>query len=392
MNILGTMPLILFLLFFQAGHIFAASQTNSSPVLKGGNTKWRIGFYQGGDFNDYHPVTKATVKRLAELGWVKPEVMQCLSPAADSAAVWACLSRAQSDYLEFVPDAFWSAEWNDDRRQANRADFLNRARTRRDLDLVLALGTWAGQDLANNEHDIPVLVCSTSNAVASGIIKSAEDSGFDHVHAKVDPTRYARQVRLFHQTVGFKKLGLVYENSLDGRSYAGMSQIEPLAGELGFELVACDAPNSGLSQQETEQAVLACHKKLAPVVDAFYLTIHRGVHLKSIAALLEPFFEHNVPTFAMGTLFEVNAGAMMSMAQPDFKHVGDFYAETMARILNGERPRDIGQILPDPHEVRINIETARRIGFHFPIDIISDAQETIQTIENLQGDTPSSGK
>ncbi|NDY55477.1 hypothetical protein G3N56_01795 [Desulfovibrio sulfodismutans] len=371
---------------------FAFAQQNYQPVHKNGEGKWRIGFYQGGEYNDYAPVTKALVGRLAELGWIKPSIGECLATARDSESVWTCLTRADSDYLEFVADAFWTAQWKDDLRQARRADFMNRATTRRDLDLVLALGTWAGQDLATDEHDIPVLVCSTSNALFSGIVQSAEDSGHDHVHARVDPTRYARQVRLFHRIVGFKRLGVVYENSREGISYAGMDQIGPVARELGFELVTCEAPFSGVTQAEAEGAVLACHEELAAKVDAVYLTIHRGLNMKSIGRLLEPLFARNIPTFAMGTLYEVNAGAMMSMAQPDFRYAGDFYAETMARILRGERPRDISQILLDPQDVRVNIAVAKRIGFHLPVDIISDAQETLSVIEDYREQPDSAGK
>lgn len=376
-------PLALFLALSILVPAVAATAPRLEPVTKPDGGRWRIGYYQGGDYNDYVPVTKALIDRLAELGWVEPPVRGCLAGAQTPAAVWDCLGRAESGFLEFVPDAFWSADWNDRKRKENRADFLARAAARHDLDMVFALGTWAGQDLATDEHHIPTLVCSTSNALFAGIVTSPEDSGRDHVHARVDPTRYARQVRLFHDIVGFRRLGLVYEDSREGISYAGMDQIEPLARELGFELVTCTARFSGVTQEQAENEVLACHEKLAPQVDAFYLTIHRGVNMGSIAGLLEPLLRYNIPTFAMGTLYEVNAGAMMSMAQPDFKYAGDFYADTMARILNGERPRDISQILPDPQDVRINIETAKRIGFHIPVDILSDAQETVTTIEDV---------
>lgn len=392
MNGFRVLPVVAFVMLCLAQPVFAAGEPKYQPVQKNGDGKWRIGFYQGGEYNDYVPVTRAMAERLVELGWIGPPVRECLATAGDSASVWDCLSRAQSDYLEFVPDAFWTAEWKNDLRQVRRADFLNRAKTRRDLDLVLALGTWAGQDLATDEHDIPVVVCSTSNALFSGIVASAEDSGRDHVHARVDPSRYARQVRLFHAVVGFKKLGVVYENSREGISYAGMDQIEPLGRELGFELVACEAPFSGVTQEESELAVLACHEELAGKVDAVYLTIHRGLNMKSIGRLLEPLFAHDIPTFAMGTLYEVNAGAMMSMAQPDFRYAGDFYAETMARILNGEKPRDISQLLLDPQDVRINIAVAKRIGFHLPVDIISDAQEVLQVIEDVREKAESAGK
>ncbi|NJL60479.1 MAG: hypothetical protein HC887_13395 [Desulfobacteraceae bacterium] len=53
--------------------------------------------------------------------------------------------------------------------------------------MMLALGTWAGQDLANNEHSVPTLVLSVSDAIASKIARSVSNSGYDHVHAVLIP-------------------------------------------------------------------------------------------------------------------------------------------------------------------------------------------------------------
>ena len=107
------------------------------------------------------------------------------------------------------------------------------------MDLVIAMGTWAGKDMANNNHKTPTMVLSTSDPIGSGIIKSIEDSGYDHVHARVDPTRYERQVRIFHDLIGFQKLGIAYEDSVYGRTYAAIDPIEKVAKERGFDIVRC---------------------------------------------------------------------------------------------------------------------------------------------------------
>jgi ABC-type uncharacterized transport system substrate-binding protein len=352
--------------------------TAPSPRVDG--KAWRVGYYEGGYYNDYIPVTKAIIARLTERGWMAKPNQKCLKNAEKSNDIWICLQDSQGPYLEFVSDAYWSANWNNEKRSQNKQTYLKRA-SKGDLDLILALGTWAGQDLANKSHTIPTIVCSTSNPLSAGIIKSAEDSGFDHIHARYDPYRYRRQVQLFHEVVGFKKLGVVFENSQEGRSYAALDQLEPIAKVRGFDLKTCNAPFSGVKIEVSQAAVLACHKQLAPKVDAFYITTHRGVSRTSISALLKPFFKYKVPTFAMGTLYEVDAGAMMSMAQANFKYAGDFYADVAIRILKGEKARSINQVFPDPQEVRINLKTAELIGFHFPIEVMTDADDILETIE-----------
>ena len=100
---------------------------------------------------------------------------------------------------------------------------------------MLAFGTWAGLDLANNLHKTDTMVISASNAILSGIIKSVGDSGYDHVHAWIDPDKTKRQLRLLHKIIGFKRLGLAYENNKIGKSYA---ELDEMAKEMGSTLRA----------------------------------------------------------------------------------------------------------------------------------------------------------
>lgn len=67
----------------------------------------------------------------------------------------------------------------------------------------------AGLKLATNDHKVPTLVISTTDPLAAGIIKSVDDSGLNHVHARVDPYRHKRQIRLFHDIIGFGALPLL---------------------------------------------------------------------------------------------------------------------------------------------------------------------------------------
>ncbi len=160
---------------------------------------------------------------------------------------------------------------------------------------MIAMGTWAGQDLATNEHSVPTMVVSTSDPIKSKIIVSAEDSGFDHLHAKVDPDRYSNQVRLFYEVIGFERLGLVYEDSVDGRTYAAVEDVQRVATELGFKLVKCEAPFSGISVEEATAGVIKCHRELAPKVDALFLTVHRGAVCEAMPAIMAPLLGKTCP-------------------------------------------------------------------------------------------------
>ncbi|MFZ1984121.1 MAG: ABC transporter substrate binding protein, partial [Desulfatitalea sp.] len=283
-------------------------------------------------------------------------------------------------------DAYWSSNWDAKKlRLQNKQAVLERLNTRKDIDLMLAMGTWAGQDLANNAHRVPTIVVSSSDPVGAKISKSLQDSGFDHLHARVDPTRYERQIRLFHDIFGFTRLGIVYEtDTVDGQTYAAIDAVRRVAEERKFQIVPCHAPFSNVTQEEAYQAVLKCHRELASKVDAFYLAVHRGIDLQHMPELLAPFLEHKVPVFSQSGSPEVKHGALLCIAQAGFKYAAEFHAQTIAKVFNGARPRDLDQLYMDPARIAINTRTANIIGYDPPDEIFNMVDEIYTEIDYIK--------
>ncbi|WP_221930941.1 ABC transporter substrate-binding protein [Telmatospirillum sp. J64-1] len=379
-SLLAMLGLLVVLAVGQPVQASDADRLPATPTLNDGK-KWRLGYYEGGQYPDYEIILKATVRGLISLGWMEPLE---LPPENDPTAggFWNYLvEHAVSDYLEFLPDGYHSAgNFDRDLRVTTREALIRRLKQNGDIDLMIAMGTWAGQDLANDNHAVPVVVASTSDPIGSGIIKSAEDSGFDHVHAKVEPDRYARQVELFHDTIGFTRLGVVYEDSAEGRTFAAIDAIENTAAERGFEIVRCLAPFNDVTLQEAEARVIACYEELSRSADAVYLTVHRGLNDNSLPHAIEPLIAAEVPSFSMLGETEVRQGVLMSVAQGNYIYVGQFHAETIGRIFNGAKPRDLSQTWLAPAKIALNLKTAELIGYDPPVDILMASDEIFQTI------------
>jgi ABC-type uncharacterized transport system substrate-binding protein len=349
----------------------------TTPHTKPGGGKWRIGYVGSGDYIDYSRTLRAIVQGLAQLGWLTvPDIPEDL----DARQMWNFLAEnVKSKNVTFVADA-WQQPGNFDAtlRPVVRAAVSQRINEKNDLDLIIAMGTWAGQDMAALGAPVPTIVASTSDAVGARIVASAQDSGLDNLHARVQPERYQRQVRLFHEIVPFKILGMVYEDSAEGRTYAAVPAVEQVAQEQGFEVKSCDAPSSNIGIQQAEQNALDCYSELASQVDAMYVSVHRGVTIHNIADVATILRHAEVPSFAMLGSTQVRAGLLMSLAQADYSYVGLFHAETIARVFNGARPRQLSQIWIDPPKIAVNLETARRIGFDPPVDILLAADEVYE--------------
>lgn len=361
---------------------FAEKEFSVHPNVKNKGKKIRIGYLEGGPFYNYPPNLIAFVLGLAELGWLESPNIPPRKDEADAKSVWQWLANnVKSDYLEFVEDAFYCSNWDVKFRKTLREKVIKRLKTKRDIDFMIAMGTWGGQDLANNEHQVAVMVFSSSDPLRAKIVKSVEDSGFDHVHARVDPTRYERQVQLFHDIIGFKKLGVAYEDSFEGRTYAAISDIEKVAKERNFEIVRCFSKNQVPEIQMANDSVVKCHEELSQKVEAVYLTNQTGVNIYNMKRLLEPLMKSKIPTFSQIGSRDVRYGVLLSIAQANFKYVGRFHAETAARIFNGAKPRDLKQLFEDPPKISINLYTAQIIGYDPPVDILGAADEIYQDIE-----------
>ncbi len=347
---------------------------------------WRIGYLEGGPYINYPANLRALVLALAELGWIEAVQLPPQTDETDTRELWAWLSQnIHSKYIRFAPDAYWSNNWDDARRTLTKKELLRRLTRNRDIDLMLAMGTTAGQDLANNDHNVPTIVMSSSNPLASGIIKSYGDSGLDHVNARVDPTRYERQVRIFHDIFGFKKLGIVYETDTpEGRTYGAIEDVERVARERGFEVITCHAPFSNVSAEKAKETVKTCIAELAPKIDAFYFTNHRGVTDTNMEQLLAPLYARRIPTFSQVGSREVKYGVLLSIARAGFKYIGGFHAETIAKICNGAKPRELEQIFEDPPRIAINLKAAQIIGYDPPVDILGSADEVYDTIATVK--------
>ena len=343
--------------------------------------KWRIGYLEGGQYINYPINLRELALGFMELGWMEKGDIPEPDETHDARKIWTWLARnGKSDYIQFVEDAFWSSNFDQGLRVKTKKDVLERLNSKRDIDFMIAMGTWAGEDLANDQHSVPTMVMSTSDPIQSKIIKSAEDSGFDHINAKVDPTRYIRQIRLFHEIIGFKKLGIAYENSVDGRTYSAIADVEKVAKEKGYEVIKCEAPFSGVERKVATAGMAKCYAELAPKVDAIYVTVHRGVYPEVLPEILAPLFKYKIPSFSQRGPVEVRYGVLLSISRADFSEIGRWHAVVAAKIFNGGRPRDLDQVFEAAKKIALNLKTALLIGYDPPVDVLGAADEIYEEI------------
>ena len=265
---------------------FAAPAQNNPA----GDKVWRVIYVEGGPFSDYQRIFQGLALGLEERGLIENGHVPLPKDSEEARGIWEWLhQRAGGNHLVFLADGFYSAGWDSRQRETVRQEVLRRIREKKDVDMVLAFGTWAGQDLAAQDLPVPVIVSSVTNAVDAGIIPSVEDSGRDNLVAPIEPDRFKRQVLLFHDIFAFKKLGIAYEDTPAGRGSIALNEIEDAARELGITLLRCTDTFDIQDTDLASERLLACHKKLVDQgAEAVYLTYNVGLQAGAMRRVLQP--------------------------------------------------------------------------------------------------------
>ncbi len=333
-----------------------------TPKLHKGK-KWRLAYLEGGPYHENVYTLKAVIDALADIGWLEPVNYPRSTYTDDCESLWSYLvHNTKSRYLEFVSDAFWNGNYDEKIRQELRKRIVRRFNTKKDIDLLIAMGTLAGQDMANDSHSVPTFVFASNDPIASGIVSSAKYSGLDHVHAQVEPNRYKRQIELFHSIFQFKTLGIAHGKGVAGRSYAAVEDIEKAAKKKGFQVSYCHSKDDILDLDEAHQSVVSCYTKLSKKVDAIYITAQRGIILDNLQGALKPTFKHKIPTFSQSNFGDVERGVLMSISQASLKNIARFHAQNIAMTFNGAQPGKLNQIFSDPIRVAINFKTLETLA------------------------------
>lgn len=279
--------------------------------------------------------------------------------------------------VEFPADAHLSPGWEPE-NMARLPEAAGELMRRGDLDLIVGMGTAAVKALlAGNNGHTPILGMGMADPVAAGVVRGVADSGVDNFTCQVITDRWTSMFRVFHDVVGFRKLGILYQNTPEGRVYAALDDVQSVASELGFAVVS----HGGLSSAETDDE---CRQGLARLreegMDAFFIGPLNcfDQEKNDVAALLRLLNDWKVPTFARDGSDFVKSGALMGFSTWNFGPTGQFLANQAVAVLNGTAPRSIPMQDRMEPTIAINLETAVRIGFQFPFDVLVVADEIFE--------------
>ena len=319
----------------------------------GETRKFQIGYIEAGAFWTFSGTMNATKEALGKMGWLEK--------------------------IEFPRDASFSPGWEADKKEELQAD-AQKLMARTDLDLIIAAGTDATKAIlkANNGHT-PLIGIAISDPIRAKFVIDENDSGVDNFTVYMEKDRYKRMFRMFHEVVGFKKLGLIYSDSENGRLYANVDDGQLVASERGFQII--EYPKVSRAEK-TEECLEGISWLIKQDIDAFFITQLNCYDWSAsdVNQLLNVLTENKIPTFAREGTKYVKGGALMGLSTTDFTSRGNFLSDKIVRILQGEKPRSLPMVDATKPKISLNLATAVKIGFDPPVDLLGSSDEIFSEV------------
>lgn len=349
------------------------SESYRAPFKKEGGGKFRLAVVVSGSYWEFFDSLKALVDAFSTIGWAN-NVNIPASVTTTEELVSFLAESDYSNYIEFPKSLYFDLKWGDNKGPMERT--LIQGVERSGADLVLAFGGVAGNSFSRlDTYTLPVVMDAITDPLAAGVIKSYEDSGKDFITCRVDPDQFKRQVRLFHDTVGFKTLGIIYGDDEYGKIYGAVRDVEEVAEERGFQIIR----NTNVLEEMTDRTpelYLKALEEVCKVADAVYIGASTAVTEYDIVPdIVDILTRYRKPSFALEGTIRVKQGLLFSISMAGITRSGIYNAKKIARILGGAKPRDLPQIFENIPSIAVNLAKANQIGYDVKIDIIAGSDE-----------------
>lgn len=281
----------------------------------------------------------------------------------DTERLWndICDANVAGARYVFVKDAFFNLDEMDD---AEKKSILDRD----DVDIMLSMGTASGVYFANNKTNYKFMNMYAADPIESGIVKSATERFDDRSFALVDTTPYIRQLDAGYKFLGFKKLGVVYEDSEDAYIYSAIPTIDAKAEEYGFEVVYenVDEPVADDDYERYYRELKEAYRKLADAgIDCLLVTISSIEYEEKMQELLDDcIIPSNIKTLAQDELVPVANGVLFGVTLTDCRESANHMVKQIRRYAEEDVPFDqLDMVCETTPKIGVNFSTARRIGF-----------------------------
>jgi putative ABC transport system substrate-binding protein len=218
--------------------------------------------------------------------------------------------------------------------------------------------------------DKPVVFGAITDPLAAGLVTNYEKTEETNIAGISDLNPLRLQLETYFRIVQPKRLGMIYTSS-EANGVAQMQLAKEICQDNGITFIAAAVSNSA----EVKMAA----QSIIGRIDAMYVAIDNTV-VSAIPSVSEVCAKAGIPLFNTDTTSSENIDFLMSWGF-DYYTVGVETGKVVERILNGEKPKDIGAVFfedPSQFELWFNLDVAKKLGITIPSDLLASARVIIQ--------------
>ena len=169
-------------------------------------------------------------------------------------------------------------------------------------------------------------------------------------------------LRLVYELLRFQRIGVIYENTKQGRKAADFALIKTLAAEKDIELIDCKIPFSLFDKTEVAQAMIDCYGKLSLQTDVLFITNYPNTDPKLVQQLNSGLGFYKIPAIALD---QRNTDSYISVLLTKRSDINLQNTEKM-RVYNGllrnMKVHELAEQLQGLPEISVNLANLQHAG------------------------------
>jgi len=191
---------------------------------------------------------------------------------------------------------------------------------------------------------------------------------------------------LAQEILHFKRIGIIYENTTNGRKAADYELLKAFAEQKNINITECKVPFSIMTVVEKRKAIIACFGKLSLSMDALFIPPYPGVNNVLVQQLNSSLAFFKIPAISLDARNKDPNVSLLLHKRSDISlnNINDM--QVYNDLLNGIKVNEFAEKLKNLPEISVNLTNLQRYNLpdtailNLSPDIYLNANDTLSKV------------